>query len=119
MKNSFNSYPLDRLALAGAIASVEDDAYFRKSCAKVIATREQLVADMKGLGFEVLPSAANFIFARHSAHSGAALASALRERAILVRHFKLPRIEEFLRITVGTSEQCGALVQALKDLVKR
>ena len=117
VKNSFNSYPLDRLALAGAIASVEDDAYFRESCAKVIATREQLVADMKGLGFEVLPSTANFIFARHPAHSGAALASALRERAILVRHFKLPRIDEFLRITVGTPEQCDALVAVLREII--
>jgi len=118
VKNSFNSYPLDRLALAGAIASVEDDAYFRESCAKVIATREQLVADLQGLGFEVLPSAANFVFARHPAHGGAALASGLRERAIIVRHFKLPRIDEFLRITVGTSEQCAALVDALKVLAK-
>jgi histidinol-phosphate aminotransferase len=118
VKNSFNSYPLDRLALAGAVASVEDDAYFRQSCAKVIATREQMVADLEGLGFEVLPSAANFVFARHPAHNGAKLASGLRERAIIVRHFKLPRIDEFLRITVGAPEQCHALVQVLKELVQ-
>ena len=117
MKNSFNSYPLDRLALAGAIASVQDDAYFRDSCAQVIATRDQLVADLKSLGFEVLPSAANFVFARHPAHAGAELASRLRERAIIVRHFKSPRIDAFLRITVGTPTQCSALVQALKTLV--
>jgi histidinol-phosphate aminotransferase len=118
VKNSFNSYPLDRLALAGAVASVEDDAYFRESCATVIGTREQMVAGLKSLGFEVLPSAANFVFARHPAHNGAKLASGLRERAIIVRHFKLPRIDEFLRITVGTPEQCNALVQALKELVQ-
>jgi histidinol-phosphate aminotransferase len=118
VKNSFNSYPLDRLALVGAVASLEDDAYFRDSCAKVIATREALVADLKGLGFEVLPSAANFIFTRHPEHSGELLATQLRERAIIVRHFKLPRIDAFLRITVGTPEQCGALVQALKVLVQ-
>lgn len=118
VKNSFNSYPLDRLALAGALASVQDDTYFRESCAKVITTREQLVADLKGLGFEVLPSAANFVFTRHPAHAGAALASGLRERAIIVRHFKQPRIDDFLRITVGTPEQCSALVQALQTLVK-
>jgi len=117
VKNSFNSYPLDRLALAGAIASVEDDAYFQKSCATVIATREQMVADLKTLGFEVLPSAANFVFARHPAHSGADLASSLRERAIIVRHFKLPRIDAFLRITVGTPEQCGSLVTALQEII--
>jgi histidinol-phosphate aminotransferase len=118
VKNSFNSYPLDRLALAGAVASVEDDAYFRASNAQVIATRKTLVADLQALGFEVLPSAANFIFARHPSHAGASLASGLRERAIIVRHFKLPRIDEFLRITVGTPEQYAALVSALKVLVK-
>ena len=117
VKNSFNSYPLDRLALAGAVASVQDDAYFRESCAKVIATRETLVADLQGLGFEVLPSAANFIFAQHPTHAGAALTARLRERAILVRHFKLPRIDNFMRITVGTPEQCQALVGALRDIL--
>lgn len=117
VKNSFNSYPLDRLALAGAIASVEDDVYFRESCATVMATREQMAADLNGLGFEVLPSAANFLFARHPTQSGAALASRLRERAIIVRHFKLPRIDNFLRISVGTPEQSDALAQALKSIL--
>ena len=93
------------------------DAYYRDNCAKVIAAREQLAADLQDLGFEVLPSAANFVFARHPVHSGAALASSLRERAIIVRHFKLPRIDEFLRITVGTPEQCGALVAALSEIL--
>jgi histidinol-phosphate aminotransferase len=117
VKNSFNSYPLDRLAIVGAVASVEDDAYFRDSCAKVVAAREQLVAALHGLGFEVLPSAANFLFARHSACSAAALASSLRERAIIVRHFKRPRIDEFLRISVGTPEQCAQLVSALGEIL--
>jgi histidinol-phosphate aminotransferase len=118
VKNSFNSYPLGRLALAGAVASVEDDAYFQDSCRKVVATRERLVSDMEALGFEVLPSAANFIFARHPSHEGAALTAALRERAIIVRHFKQPRIDPFLRITVGTDAQCEALVAALREIVK-
>jgi histidinol-phosphate aminotransferase len=117
VKNSFNSYPLDRLALAGAVASVQDDAYFRESCAKVIATREVLVRDLTALGFEVLPSAANFIFARHPKHDGAQLASALREQAMIVRHFKLPRIDQYLRITVGTDAQCAALVAGLRGIV--
>jgi len=118
VKNSFNSYPLDRLALAGALASVEDDAYFRASCAQVIQIRTDLVARLQDLGFEVLPSTANFVFARHPAHRGSALAQALRERAIIVRHFAKPeRISDFLRITVGTPEQCAALVTALKALV--
>ena len=116
VKNSFNSYPLDRLAIAGAVASVEDEAYFQDSCRKVIATREQLVTDMQALGFEVLPSGANFIFARHPQHDGAALTAALRQRAIIVRHFKQPRIDQFLRITIGTDAQCQTLVQALREI---
>ena len=117
VKDSFNSYPLDRFAQAGAAASIEDHAYFESICAKVVATRKRLVAEMEGLGFEVLPSAANFIFARHPAHDGAALAARLREQSIIVRHFKRPeRIAPFLRITIGTDAQCDALVAALKAL---
>lgn len=117
VKNSFNSYPLDRLAIAGAVASVEDEAFFQESCRKVIATRERLVADMRALGFEVLPSAANFIFARHPQRDGAELTAELRKRAIIVRHFKAARIDQFMRITIGTDEQCGILVGALKDIL--
>lgn len=118
VKNSFNSYPLDRLAIAGAVASVEDEAFFQESCRKVIATRDKLVADMQGLGFEVLPSAANFIFARHPQRDGAELTAELRRRAIIVRHFKAPRIDQFMRITVGTDAQCATLVQALGEILK-
>lgn len=114
VKNSFNSYPLDRLALAGAVAAMEDDAYFQEKRAAVIRSREWLVAQLQSLGFEVLPSAANFVFVRHSKHEGAELAQRLREDGIIVRHFRLPRIEQFLRITVGTDEQCRELVAALK-----
>ena len=117
VKDSFNSYPLDRFAQAGALASMEDRTYFESICAKVVATRERLVAEMTQLGFDVLPSAANFIFARHPGHDGAALAAALRERSIIVRHFRQPeRISPFLRITVGTDAQCDALLAALKAL---
>ncbi|WP_068636977.1 histidinol-phosphate transaminase [Thauera butanivorans] len=119
VKNSFNSYPLDRLALAGAVASVEDEAFFQESCRKVIATRETLVGRMRALGFEVLPSAANFIFARHPQRDGAELAAELRKRAIIVRHFKAPRIDQFLRITVGTDEQCAILIEALREILGR
>jgi len=117
IKNSFNSYPLDRLAQAGAVAAFEDQAYFETTRNQVIATRAQLVKDMQALGFETIPSAANFIFAHHPQHDAATLAIKLRERSIIVRHFKLPRIEQYLRITVGTDAQCGALVDALKDLM--
>ena len=90
---------------------------FEDTRQRVIASREQLSADMKALGFEVLPSAANFIFARHPQHDGATLMQALRDRNIIVRHFKLPRINQYLRITIGTDEQCARLVQALKEIL--
>jgi histidinol-phosphate aminotransferase len=118
VKNSFNSYPLDRLAIAGAVAAYEDREYFEQTCKAVIATREKLTGELKALGFEVLPSAANFIFARHPQHDAEKSALALRQRSIIVRHFKLPRIEQFLRITVGTDEQCAALVAALKAILE-
>jgi histidinol-phosphate aminotransferase len=118
VKNSFNSYPLDRLAIAGAVAAFEDREYFEKTCEAVIATRERLTGELNALGFEVLPSKANFIFARHPQHDAEESALALRQRSIIVRHFKLPRIEQFLRITVGTDEQCAALVTALREILR-
>ena len=82
-----------------------------------LAPRAKLVADMQGLGFEVLPSAANSIFARHPARDGAELTADLRKRAIIVRHFKAPRIDQFMRITIGTDAQCALLVGALRDIL--
>ncbi len=117
VKNSFNSYPLDRLAIVGAVAAIEDEAYFAECCGKVVATRDKLTFDLSALGFEVLPSAANFIFTRHPQRDAAELAKALRERSIIVRHFKLPRIDQFLRITVGTECECQALVAALRGIL--
>jgi histidinol-phosphate aminotransferase len=113
IKNSFNSYPLDRIAIAGAAAAFDDREYFRQTCEQVIASRESLVQAMQGLGFEVLPSAANFVFARHAQRDAAELATALREQGVIVRHFKLARIDQFLRITIGTPEQNQALLDAL------
>jgi len=117
VKDSFNSYPLGRPAQAGAIASLEDEVYFQKSRSSVIAGRERLARGLGQLGFEVLPSAANFVFARHPAHAGAALAAALRQRAVIVRHFPAPRISDYLRITVGTDEQIGRLLAALLEIL--
>jgi histidinol-phosphate aminotransferase len=117
VKNSFNSYPLGRLAQAGAIAAIEDQAHLEQSSAKVMQTRSKLVGDLNALGFEILPSTANFIFTRHPKHAGAKLYQALRDRGIIVRHFKLSRIEDFLRITIGTDEQSSELVAALKEIL--
>ncbi|PKO90452.1 MAG: histidinol-phosphate transaminase, partial [Betaproteobacteria bacterium HGW-Betaproteobacteria-12] len=117
VKNSFNSYPLDRLAIVGAVAAIEDQEYFEQCCRQVIATRERLIGELAALGFEVLPSAANFIFARHPQHDAAELAKSLRERSIIVRHFKLPRIDQFLRITIGSDADCRALSSTLAGLI--
>ncbi|MBK3845183.1 histidinol-phosphate transaminase [Stutzerimonas xanthomarina] len=116
IKNSFNSYPLDRIAIAGAAAAFEDRAYFEQTCQQVIASREAVTVAMQALGFEVLPSAANFIFARHPQHDAAALAAGLREHGVIVRHFKMGRIDQFLRISVGAPEQNQALLDALKRI---
>ena len=117
VKNSFNSYPLGRLAQAGAIAAIDDQAHLEQTSKKVIQTRETLVNELNALGFETLPSTANFIFTRHPKHAGIKLYQALRDRGIIVRHFKSARIDEFLRITIGTDEQSGELVAALKEIL--
>jgi len=117
VKDSFNSYPVDCLAIAGAVAAIEDDGWFRETRARIIASRETLARDLRQLGFEVLPSLANFVFARHRSRRGADLAAALRQRGVLVRHFGKPRIEDFLRITVGTEAECARLVEVLRDLI--
>lgn len=117
IKNSFNSYPLDRAAIAGAAASFADHEYFEQTCNRVIASRETMVQELTALGFEVLPSAANFVFTRHPHQDAGELAAKLRERGIIVRHFKQPRIEQFLRITVGTDEQNQELLGALRQLL--
>ena len=117
VKNSFNSYPLDTLAQHAALASLQDDGYFRSSCQRVIASRERLTLEMTAMGFDVLPSAANFIFATHPQHAAGKLFAALREQGIIVRYFDKPRINEYLRISIGTDDQCDALLTALQGLL--
>ena len=117
IKDSFNSYPLDRFAIAGATAAMQDTAWFEQTRKAVIQSREALTTEMTQLGFEVLPSAANFIFARHPGRDAAELAAALRSRNIIVRHFKAARIDQFLRISIGTDAECQLLVAALRDIL--
>jgi histidinol-phosphate aminotransferase len=117
VKNSFNSYPLDRLAVAGAVAALDDEAWFAQTRDAIVDTREGLVLQLEDLGFEVLPSQANFVFARHRSQDAALLAAALRERAVLVRHFRQPRIDAYLRISIGTRAQCSLLVAALDAIL--
>jgi histidinol-phosphate aminotransferase len=113
VKDSFNSYPLDRLAQVGAIAALEDEEHFQGLRSRVMEERDRMTKELSQLGFEVLPSAANFVSARHPARSGAALASALREQGVLARHFDKPRIADRLRITVDTRSDTNRLIAAL------
>lgn len=115
VKGSFNSYPLDRLALAGAEAALGDAAYFEATTRRIVDSREKLASDLAALGFEVLPSRANFLFVRHADRDAGVLHRQLRERGVLVRHFRMPRISNFLRITVGTPDQCARLLAELRE----
>lgn len=117
VKNSFNSYPLDVVAQRAAVAALEDEAYFMESCGKVIASRQRLTDELVALGFEVLPSAANFLFVRNPAHSAEKLFLGLRERNVIVRYFNKPRISEYLRISIGTDADCAALRDALQGML--
>lgn len=119
VKNSFNSYPLDRFAIAGAVAAIEDKRHFEHTRQAIMSTRAVLVGHLQAMDFEVLPSAANFVLLHHPRMQADALSKQLRERSIIVRHFQLPRIEQFLRITVGTDAECEILVEALRDIIKR
>ena len=118
VKDSFNSYPLDRLALAGAQAALEDQFYYEEICRKVINTRKWLTEALISIGFQVLPSKANFLFVRHPALQAKKIQHQLRERRILVRHFDQRRIDQFLRISVGTQQECQTLIQQLINIVK-
>jgi histidinol-phosphate aminotransferase len=119
VKDSFNSYPIDRFAEAGAVAALQDSAYFEQTRQKVMASRSALVLALRAMHFEVLPSGANFIFAKHKTRDGAELTEKLREKNIIIRHFKKPaRIAPYLRITIGTDIQSKQLLDALATILK-
>jgi histidinol-phosphate aminotransferase len=117
VKNCFNSYPLDRLALVGATAAIEDQEYFEKTRDAVVRSRAALTKGLESLGFVVLPSAANFVFAKHPSKDGAELAAALRDHNIIVRHFKKSRIDQYLRITIGTDEECDKFLKTCATIL--
>ena len=117
VKNSFNSYPLDRVAQAGAIAAFTDEAYFRQTCKQVVENRMWLVEELKALDFNVLPSAANFVFASHACYAAELIYKRLHQLGVIVRHFKQSRIDNYLRISVGTIEQQQQLITALKTIL--
>ncbi|ELA08112.1 histidinol-phosphate aminotransferase [Moraxella macacae 0408225] len=118
-KNSFNSYPLDRLAQVGATASLQDHAYFQDCCKQVIALRQDLVKNLMMLGFHVLPSQANFVFAKPPSYCGETkqLFERLRNQGVITRHFDSAKITDYLRITVGTQAQNQRLINALQEIL--
>ena len=118
VKNSFNSYPLDRLAQAGAQAAISDQVHLKNTSQKVIDSRNKLVPELDALGFMTLPSSANFVFTSHPRFTGQELYQGLREQKILVRHFNATRIHQFVRITIGTDRECADLIRALKNLLQ-
>lgn len=117
VKNCFNSYPLGRLALAGAEAALRDREYFENICQQVIRSRDYLGNELVSLGFYVVPSKANFLFVRHDTCAANEIQRQLRQRKILVRHFPQPRIANFLRISIGTPEECKALINTLQEVL--
>jgi histidinol-phosphate aminotransferase len=117
VKDSFNSYPLGRPAQAGAIAAIQDEAYFQRTRSTIIRNRVRLTATLVRLGFDVLPSSANFVFARHPRHTGQDLSAALRKRAVLVRHFSGSRVSDFIRITIGSEMELDLLTDALVEFL--
>ena len=117
VKNSYNSYTMDAVALAVGEASIRDEAYFQDTCRKVAATRDRSADALRALGFTVLPSLTNFLFVTHPEKKAPDIFTALREKGIFIRYFKLPRIDNYLRITVGTDEQMDTLLAALKEIL--
>ncbi|WP_141506559.1 histidinol-phosphate transaminase [Paenibacillus luteus] len=117
IKNSFNSYTIDRLALAGAVAALEDDAYFRNTTARVIATRERVTKQLLELGFKVTDSKANFVFISHKEIAAKVLFQQLRDKGVLVRYFDQARIDQYLRVSIGTDEEMDAFVAALQEII--
>lgn len=118
IKNSFNSYTLDRLAMAGAIGAIKDNDYFHETRLRVINTREHVTAELRELGFKVVDSKANFIFISHPKFLAEDLFFRLKTEGVLVRYFKQPRIDNFLRVTIGTDDDMNSFVQILKTLIR-
>ena len=105
---------MDALALAAGEAAVKDEAYFQETCRKVIATRERTAEELRALGFTVQTSLTNFLFVTHPAKKAPEIFEYLRQKKIFIRYFKLPRIDSYLRITIGTDEQMDRMIDALR-----
>ena len=116
VKNSFNSYTMDSLTLEVAAASIDDEEYFRNCINKIKKTRENTIKHMRKLGFTVMESQANFVFASHDVIGAEDIFLKLKERGIYVRYFNKPKLSNWLRITVGTDEEMGILLRELETI---
>ncbi len=117
VKNSYNSYTVDSLSIEMGAASIEDDEYFKSTCQKVIKTRERVTLELKKLGFDVLDSQTNFIFATHNEHNMKSLFEYLKTQKVFIRYFSLPRIENYVRITIGTNEEMDIFLEKTKEFI--
>lgn len=117
VKNSYNSYTVDSLSIEMGAASIEDDEYFKSTCKKVIKTRERVTLELKKLGFDVLDSQTNFIFATHNKHNMKSLFEYLKTQKVFIRYFSLPRIENYVRITIGTNEEMDIFLEKTKEFI--
>ena len=118
VRYSYNSYPMTRLSVALGVAAMEDEAYFQETVAKVVSVREWTKEQLRGLGFSFPDSQTNFIFATHDRVPAQEIFDRLREKHIFVRHFHGARVENYLRISIGTKEEMEALIRELKEIVK-
>lgn len=117
VKNSYNSYTVDSLSIEMGAASIEDDEYFKSTCKKVIKTRERVTLELEKLGFDVLDSQTNFIFATHNKHNMKLLFEYLKTQKVFIRYFSLPRIENYVRITIGTNEEMDIFLEKTKEFI--
>jgi histidinol-phosphate aminotransferase len=117
VKNSYNSYTVDSLSIEMGAASIKDDEYFKSTCKKVIKTRERVTLELEKLGFDVLDSQTNFIFATHNKHNMKSLFEYLKTQKVFIRYFSLPRIENYVRITIGTNEEMDIFLEKTKEFI--
>ena len=117
VKKSYNSYTVDSLSIEMGAASIEDDEYFKSTCKKVIKTRERVTLELEKLGFDVLDSQTNFIFVTHNKHNMKSLFEYLKTQKVFIRYFSLPRIENYVRITIGTNEEMDIFLEKTKEFI--
>ncbi|MGN0634405.1 MAG: histidinol-phosphate transaminase [Oscillospiraceae bacterium] len=117
VKDSYNSYPMDKVSILAGIAAVNDESYFKEIVGKVVNTRERVAAEMRELGFDIPDSGTNFLFAQHKTLTAKAIFEYLREKGIYVRYWNKPKINNRLRITIGTDEQMDKMLYELKKLI--